>query len=102
MGGSPRWLWFSRFADAIGLAMSIWEARMSSTSSVIDSKVAERAMLNHPFYQAWTEGRLPLDTLRSYAWQYFHHVELEQFHFAPPASQGMEHGHTVYESRGTV
>ena len=32
-------------------------------------------MLKHPFYQAWTEGRLPLDTLRSYARQYFHHVE---------------------------
>jgi len=48
---------------------------MSSTSSLIDSKVAERAMLKHPFYQAWTEGRLPLDTLRDYARQYFHHVE---------------------------
>ena len=46
-----------------------------STSSRIDSKVAERAMLKHPFYQAWTEGRLPLDTLRGYARQYFHHVE---------------------------
>ncbi|MFL6729508.1 MAG: CADD family putative folate metabolism protein [Sphingomicrobium sp.] len=46
-----------------------------TTSSLIDSKVAERAMLKHPFYQAWTEGRLPLDTLRDYARQYFHHVE---------------------------
>ncbi len=48
---------------------------MTSTSSLIDSKVASRAMLKHPFYQAWTEGRLPLDTLRAYARQYFHHVE---------------------------
>ena len=46
-----------------------------SVSAAIDSKVAERAMLGHPFYQAWTEGRLPLDTLRAYARQYFHHVE---------------------------
>jgi pyrroloquinoline-quinone synthase len=46
-----------------------------TTSSLIDSTVAERAMLKHPFYQAWTEGRLPLDTLRAYARQYFHHVE---------------------------
>lgn len=46
-----------------------------SVSTAIDSKVAERAMLSHPFYQAWTEGRLPLDTLRAYARQYFHHVE---------------------------
>jgi pyrroloquinoline-quinone synthase len=44
-------------------------------STAIDAKVAERAMLKHPFYQAWTEGRLPLDTLRAYARQYFHHVE---------------------------
>ena len=46
-----------------------------SVSTAIDAKVAERAMLKHPFYQAWTEGRLPLDTLRAYARQYFHHVE---------------------------
>ena len=46
-----------------------------TTSSLIDLRVAERAMLKHPFYQAWTEGRLPLDTLRAYARQYFHHVE---------------------------
>jgi pyrroloquinoline-quinone synthase len=46
-----------------------------TVSAAIDSKVADRAMLNHPFYQAWTEGRLPLDTLRAYARQYFHHVE---------------------------
>ena len=46
-----------------------------STSSLIDTKVAERAMLSHPFYQAWTEGRLSLDELRAYARQYFYHVE---------------------------
>src|SRR5690242_16957860 len=46
-----------------------------TTSTIIDSKVAERAMLSHPFYQAWTEGLLPLDTLRAYVRQYFHHVE---------------------------
>ena len=44
-------------------------------SAAIDSKVAAQAMLSHPFYQAWTEGRLSLDTLRAYARQYFHHVE---------------------------
>ncbi|HVH37667.1 MAG TPA: CADD family putative folate metabolism protein [Sphingomicrobium sp.] len=48
---------------------------MTTTTTLIDAKVAERAMLKHPFYQAWTEGRLPLDTLRDYARQYFHHVE---------------------------
>lgn len=47
----------------------------ASVSASIDAKVAARAMLSHPFYQAWTEGRLPLDTLRAYARQYYHHVE---------------------------
>jgi pyrroloquinoline-quinone synthase len=46
-----------------------------TTAAAIDSKVADRAMLSHPFYQAWTEGRLPLDTLADYSRQYFHHVE---------------------------
>lgn len=46
-----------------------------TVSEAIDLKVKESAMLKHPFYQAWTEGHLPLETLRSYARQYFHHVE---------------------------
>jgi pyrroloquinoline-quinone synthase len=50
------------------------EAGMT-VSAAIDAKVASRAMLSHPFYQAWTEGRLSLDTLRAYARQYYHHVE---------------------------
>jgi pyrroloquinoline-quinone synthase len=48
---------------------------MLSTSSLIDQEVAKRAMLRHPFYRAWTEGSLPLDALRAYSRQYFHHVE---------------------------
>ena len=51
---------------------------MTTTTAVsdrIDAAVAARAMLSHPFYQPWTEGRLSLDTLRSYARQSFHHVE---------------------------
>ena len=46
-----------------------------TVSNAIDLKVAKHAMLSHPFYQAWTEGRLPLGMLRFYARQYFHHVE---------------------------
>src|SRR5438067_12303669 len=48
---------------------------MLATSTIIDSAIAERAMLKHPFYRAWTDGTLPLDTLRAYSRQYFHHVE---------------------------
>jgi pyrroloquinoline-quinone synthase len=42
---------------------------MTHVSVQIDAKVAERAMLAHPFYQAWTEGRLPLGTLADYSRQ---------------------------------
>ena len=45
-----------------------------TVSSQIDAKVSDRAMLSHPFYQAWTEGRLPMATLAEYSRQYFHHV----------------------------
>jgi pyrroloquinoline-quinone synthase len=45
------------------------------TSAAIDAAVADRAMLTHPFYQAWEEGRLTRDALNAYAKQYFHHVE---------------------------
>jgi len=64
-----------------------------TVSAAIDSKVSDRAMLRHPFYQAWTEGRLPLDTLRDYARQYFHHVEafpraVSAVHSACPDREG--------------
>jgi pyrroloquinoline-quinone synthase len=47
-----------------------------TVSQRIDAAVDARAMLKHPFYQAWSAGELPLDTLRAYARQYFHHVEV--------------------------
>jgi pyrroloquinoline-quinone synthase len=66
---------------------------MTSLSTRIDDAVDARAMLKHPFYQAWTEGRLPLDTLRAYARQYFHHVEafpraVSAVHSACPDREG--------------
>jgi pyrroloquinoline-quinone synthase len=32
-------------------------------------------LLKHPFYQAWSEGKLSKETLILYAKQYYHHVE---------------------------
>jgi pyrroloquinoline-quinone synthase len=40
----------------------------------LDAIVAQKHLLTHPFYQAWTEGKLTRDHLRHYAEQYFHHV----------------------------
>lgn len=46
-----------------------------TTSAKIDAAVAARAMLSHPFYQAWSMGALSQSVLADYARQYFHHVE---------------------------
>ena len=36
----------------------------------LDSKIAAHNLLEHPFYQAWSAGELPLEVLRSYACEY--------------------------------
>jgi pyrroloquinoline-quinone synthase len=40
----------------------------------LDSLTAEMKLLNHPFYQEWTAGKLPVNRLHNYAVQYYHHV----------------------------
>jgi pyrroloquinoline-quinone synthase len=40
----------------------------------IDSDIAEKHLLKHPFYLAWTRGELSKEALREYARQYYHHV----------------------------
>ncbi len=40
----------------------------------LDSMIAERSMLKHPFYQAWTAGTLTLERLQNYAVEYYPHV----------------------------
>jgi pyrroloquinoline-quinone synthase len=45
-----------------------------SIANEIDRMIEERSLLKHPFYQAWQKGELTLDTLRTYAGQYYHHV----------------------------
>ncbi|MBS1984315.1 MAG: CADD family putative folate metabolism protein, partial [Bdellovibrionales bacterium] len=46
---------------------------MSFTQSLAQT-LSDKHLLQHPFYQAWTEGSIPLETLRVYAAQYFQHV----------------------------
>ena len=36
----------------------------------LDNKIADYNLLNHPFYEAWSAGELPVDTLRVYAREY--------------------------------
>jgi pyrroloquinoline-quinone synthase len=45
---------------------------MAGPVAPIDRLLRERHLLKHPFYVAWSRGDLPLDTLRSYAGQYYH------------------------------
>ena len=40
----------------------------------IDNEIAEKHLLSHPFYLAWTRGELSKDALKDYARQYYHHV----------------------------
>ncbi|MDE2291935.1 MAG: CADD family putative folate metabolism protein [Elusimicrobia bacterium] len=38
----------------------------------VDAAIEELSLLKHPFYQAWTAGRLTQDDLRAYALEYYH------------------------------
>lgn len=49
---------------------------MSSTLFTrIDSLLEEKSMLKHPFYQAWSNGKLTKEMLRGYASQYYQFVK---------------------------
>ena len=41
----------------------------------VDSRIQERHLLNHPFYQAWSAGQLSLSALQEYSKQYYRQVE---------------------------
>jgi pyrroloquinoline-quinone synthase len=40
----------------------------------IDSEIEAKHLLKHPFYLAWTRGKLSREALTDYAQQYYHHV----------------------------
>lgn len=40
----------------------------------IENSIADKHLLQHPFYQTWSRGELTLDALRDYAAQYYRHV----------------------------
>ena len=45
---------------------------MNDLFKKIDQVIREKSLLKHPFYQAWSMGSLPLESLREYALQYYH------------------------------
>lgn len=50
-------------------------AKTQAVLEALDRKIAEKHLLKHPFYQTWTEGKLPMNALREYACQYYKQVE---------------------------
>jgi pyrroloquinoline-quinone synthase len=47
---------------------------MNNYLGQIDSDIAAKHLLKHPFYLAWTRGDLSKEALIDYAKQYYHHV----------------------------
>jgi pyrroloquinoline-quinone synthase len=47
---------------------------MNEHLAKIDNDIAEKHLLKHPFYLAWTRGELSKEALTDYAKQYYHHV----------------------------
>ncbi len=41
----------------------------------LDLLIQQKHMLAHPFYQAWTEGKLTKNTLQKYAKEYYQHIK---------------------------
>jgi pyrroloquinoline-quinone synthase len=54
----------------------------------LEAHIANRAVLQHPFYQAWNQGTLTREALQDYATQYYHHVA------AFPTYLSAVHSHT--------
>ena len=40
----------------------------------LDTRIAAKHLLDHPFYQRWNTGELTLDELQDYARQYYHYA----------------------------
>ena len=47
---------------------------MNTYLEQIDSDIAQRHLLKHPFYLAWARGELTKEALTDYAKQYYYHV----------------------------
>jgi pyrroloquinoline-quinone synthase len=49
-------------------------AKPATMLDSLDALVEKYHLLNHPFYKAWTEGKLSKESLQLYAAQYYQHV----------------------------
>lgn len=53
----------------------------------LDRLIEEHHLLKHPFYRAWTEGRLSREQLALYGEQYYHHVRAFPTHLSRLANR---------------
>jgi len=58
----------------------------------VRAAIAERSLLQHPFYVAWTKGELSIEQLRRYAGQYMHHVLAEPTYISAVHSKTPHYG----------
>ena len=58
----------------------------------LDARIAKYDLLCHPFYKAWSEGKLTRNDLREYAHQYYHHVDAFPCYLDEFAAR-LPHGH---------
>ena len=50
-------------------------SHLTEILTTIETRIQERHLLKHPFYQAWSAGTLTLPALREYSKQYYRQVE---------------------------
>ena len=58
----------------------------------LDARIAKYDLLCHPFYQAWSEGKLTRNDLCDYAHEYHHHVDAFPAYLDEFAAR-LPHGH---------
>jgi pyrroloquinoline-quinone synthase len=51
-----------------------WIMELQTFLMALEERIARYDLLCHPYYQAWTAGRLTREDLREYASDYYHHV----------------------------
>jgi len=61
----------------------------------LDAVIAQKSLLNHPFYQDWLAGKLSRESLQLYAAQYYRHVEAFPKHLRVLAARADESLKTV-------
>lgn len=54
--------------------MALAPERTETFIEALEARIAQRAVLQHPFYQAWNAGTLTREALQDYVTQYYHHV----------------------------